>query len=101
MSNTHRKQKKEYLKHIDNYNFIDHIVLIKCIKCGEFFEPDKTKDIEPVCAECKNKPVIPEEPELKKTPMTPEQRKERKYQYNREYIKTYYRKHRKTRTGQL
>lgn len=88
----------EYTNHIDNYNFIEHIVSIKCIQCGEFFEPDKTKDIvEPVCVECKNKPEIPLQPEpkkscyIRKTPkLTPEQRKERKRKYQREYMRKYY-----------
>jgi len=83
----------DYTKHIDNHDFIDHIVKIQCVKCNNFFVPDKTKPIRCVCDECRKIP----EPEVKTYhtkfyPLTNEERMERKRAYNREYSKTYYRK---------
>jgi hypothetical protein len=68
-----------------NYNFINHIVKIKCIICGDFFEPDKIKEIKVVCCSCKEK---------KQTGRSVDEKIEKKRLYQKEYMKNYYRKKR-------
>ena len=92
-----------YVKKINNYNFIANIVAVKCIRCGEFFEPDKTKPIDPVCGGCVWIPEVIEMPEENKKrsytrseprkyqryerSKTPEEKRLRKKLYMQEYRK--------------
>lgn len=89
MSNSQKSPTSKYTKHIDNCNFIEHIVSIKCIRCGEFFEPDKTKQINPVCNTCKVEKIQVNEFTGEKLSSA-----ERKRRYQKEYMKNYWRKRR-------
>lgn len=85
--------RQERIKNIDNYSFIEHIVSIKCVQCGDFFEPDKTKPIKPVCGNCKSK--LSEKIDDKihvKIDTVGLSKSEKKRLYQREYMKTYWRK---------
>jgi len=85
-------------KHIDNYDFISHIIKIKCVRCGEYFEPDKTKPIKSTCENCKR---VENKPDKKKyanrySGLSEEKNKERLRKYHREYSREYYRKNYKS-----